>query len=541
MGRGIVLTCIICIVGISLSCSRKDSNKLAQNYFAYIELDSTAILISEVTDSLDVPWDIEEGPDNWIWYTEQKGSINRVHTISGEKQLMHEIEDVFYRKSTGLTSLVLHPDFEETPHLFVHYVYANKDETLKDIISSRVVRFTLKNNRLTDRKIIIDSIPGNTFHNGSRMLITEDLKLFIGTGDAGITEETQNAATLNGKVLRLNLDGSIPPDNMNSNSPVWSVGHRNIQGITSINGEVFVSEHGPINDDEINLIEKGGNYGWPDVHGFCDLESEKEYCATHAIVEPLHAWTPTLGTAGLASYTHKQIPEWENALLLVTLKGRSLRLLRLNSENGIAEEKIFLQMIFGRMRDIEVGEDGVVYISSSNMDWHQLHQPWMYDSLPKERGDKIYRLEGVSKQILNKLDKKEELLALKEEAEAFELPDENWQRNATDDDLLVGQKLYLQHCAACHRPDGTGNIGQIPPMTNSDWVSGDKNRLIDIMLMGLNMPIEVDGVLYEGEMPAYRILSDEEIADILNYVRVEFGNAQGNIIAADVLHQRIGL
>lgn len=175
------------------------------------------------------------------------------------------------------------------------------------------------------------------------------------------------------------------------------------------------------------------------------------------------------------------------------------------------------------------------------MDWHPGHQPWMYDSLPKKRGDRIIKIEAVPKSSITKFEKHQKVYLLKENPEPYNLPDENWNMNATDDEIMRGQNLYMTHCAACHRPDGSGNIGEIPPMSNSDWVSGDKNRLIDVMLLGLSEPIEVDGIRYEGEMPSYRNLSDSDIADILNYIRVEFGNTKGNIISADILHQRKGL
>ncbi|WP_276388902.1 PQQ-dependent sugar dehydrogenase [Eudoraea chungangensis] len=532
-----LLLFIILVTG----CTKKIPDIPNRNYIAQLELDSTILLISEVVDSLEVPWDIEEGPDNWLWFTEQKGTINRVHLRSGQKQVMWKIPDVYYRKSTGLASMVLHPEFKKTPHLFVHYVYAQKDKDFNDIIASKIVRFTLAKDELVEPLVILDSIPGNTFHNGSRMMITEDLILWIGTGDVGNNKQTQDINTLNGKVLRINLDGSLPADNIQPNSAVWSVGHRNIQGITEANEKVYISEHGPLTDDEINIIQKGNNYGWPDVHGFCDLEPEKEFCKEHSIREPIYAWTPTLGTAGLAYYNYKQIPEWENSLLLVTLKAQSIRVLKLDSNGGVKDEKIFLQKTFGRLRDVEVGSRGEIYVSNSNLDWHPGHQPWMYDSLPKRNGDKILRIEVAPKSFVSSANKDETFMFLKENPEPFALLDENWNRNASDDEIMSGQKLYFTHCAACHRPDGKGNLGQIPPMINSDWVSGDKSRLIDVMLLGLSKPIEVDGIIYEGEMPAYKNLSDTEIADILNYIRVEFGSSPGNIIAADVLHQRKGL
>lgn len=526
-----------------LGCQSPTPKFDEHHYIAHLKLNTSVLVATEIAHDLEVPWDIVLDHEGWIWFTEQKGTIKRVHTETREIQQLATITDVFYRKSTGLLSMVLHPDFENTPHVFVHYTYATKNANLMDHIFSRIVRYTFKEKLLIDQTLILDAIPGNTFHNGSRMLISEDNKLFLGTGDAGGgTELTQNSQVLNGKTIRINLDGSIPTDNPYPNSPVWSMGHRNIQGITFGNGKLYASEHGPNNDDEINIITKSGNYGWPNVHGYCDLASEKEYCKDSLIVEPIKAWTPTVATSGLVYYNHTAIPEWKNSLLLSTLKGQSLRVLNLNGDGSqVIDEHILLQKFLGRIRDITIGNHGEIYLTTSNLDWHPGHQPWMYDSLPTTRGDRIIKLEKANDAMLAQLTQLKKPIELTEDAEAYALPTEDWAFNATDDELLSGQKLYMAQCAACHRPDGKGNVGQIPPLTNSEWVSGNNQRLIDVMLKGLSAPITVNGVEYQDEMPSYQNLEDEQIRDILNFIRIEFGETNGNIIAADVLHQRKGL
>lgn len=161
-----------------------------------------------------------------------------------------------------------------------------KDSDFKDVISSKLVRYRYEQDRLIAPEILIDHIPGNTFHNGSRMLILED-KLFLCLGDAGKTDLAQNVDTHHGKILRINLDGSIPADNPFPEDDVWSIGHRNIQGITTAKNAIYVSEHGTVGDDEINLINKAGNYGWPNVQGVVDLDSEIAYTAENPIVLPL--------------------------------------------------------------------------------------------------------------------------------------------------------------------------------------------------------------------------------------------------------------
>ncbi|WP_422080363.1 PQQ-dependent sugar dehydrogenase [Ulvibacterium sp.] len=542
MGRGLIIGVVTFCVLLIVACSTPPKSSWnGKNYLAHVQLDSSTLLVTEVAKNLEVPWDLVPGPGGWLYFTEQKGTINRVDPVTGEIQNLAVLDDLFYRKSSGLFSMALHPHFETHPFVYIHYAVAEKDSNFLDLISSKIVRYSLEGDSLVNPKLILKDIPGNTYHNGSRMLIFED-KLWIGTGDAGDTRTVQDIGTLNGKVLRLNLDGSVPDDNPYPNNPVWSTGHRNIQGITVGKGRLYASEHGPNNDDEVNLIQKGANYGWPDIHGFIDLENEKAYSKDSVTQEPLMAWTPTIATAGLEYYDSDQIPEWKNSLLLTTLKGRSFRVLSLNAKGDkINEEHLFFQKFLGRLRDVAVGKEGEIYLATSNMDWHQGHQPWLYDSLPKANGDRILKIEIADEGIQNQLATLENPVGLKEELVPISLSPEIAKSTTSDKDLDNGAKLYGIHCAACHAPDGKGNVGQIPPLVNSEWVSGNVARLIDVTLGGLNQPIQVNGVTYQGEMPAYKILPDNEIRDILNYIRTEFGKAKGNIVAADIVHQRKGL
>jgi glucose/arabinose dehydrogenase len=198
-------------------------------------------------------------------------------------------------------------------------------------------------------------------------LISPDLKLFISTGDASNTSLPQNTSSLNGKILRLNLDGSVPADNPVAGNPYWSFGHRNPQGLVFANNMLYNSEHGPSNDDEINIIEKGRNYGWPDVQGYCNGTSEAVFCNANNVKEPIEAWTPTIATCGLDYYDKDQIPQWKNSLLLVALKDARLYQMKLNSSfNDITAIKQYFVNDYGRMRDLCISPDGKVYICTSN-------------------------------------------------------------------------------------------------------------------------------------------------------------------------------
>src|SRR5690606_10585346 len=170
-------------------------------------------------------------------------------------------------------------------------------------------------------------------------------KLLWATGDAQKKDSPQNIESLNGKVLRLNLDGSVPDDNPIKGSYVWAKGFRNMQGLVfSKRGYLYTSEHGDALEDEVNLIVREGNYGWPQIEGLHDTDKEKEFASANNAIEPLLSWTPTIAPAGLTFYGNKTIPEWENSLLLATLKARSLRVLKLNDEGTkIESEYIHLE------------------------------------------------------------------------------------------------------------------------------------------------------------------------------------------------------
>jgi hypothetical protein len=190
------------------------------------------------------------------------------------------------------------------------------------------------------------------------------------TGDAQQQPEAQNRASLNGKILRLNLDGTIPADNPVAGSPVYTLGHRNPQGLVrSPTGKIYSSEHGPDNDDELNLIEPNRNYGWPTVQGFCDKANEQSFCTANNVREPLAAWTPTLAVSGVAYYNSPAIPDWQNSILMLSLKASLMKQLQLNvAGEAIGPSQPDFLTSYGRLRAICVSPQGRVYVGTSNRD-----------------------------------------------------------------------------------------------------------------------------------------------------------------------------
>lgn len=315
-----------------------------------------------LTQSLVFPWEMVYGPDSYIWFTERAGKISRLNPKNGVIALVHTITEVTSTGEGGLLGMALHPDFTANPYVYVIYDYGSGSN-----YKGKVMRFTFNNGVLTEPLVLLDKIPASSNHDGSRLLITPDQKLLISTGDANTPANAQDKTSLSGKILRLNLDGTIPDDNPFPGSPVWSFGHRNPQGMVFANNKLYSSEHGPDNDDEINLIAKGKNYGWPNIEGFCNTTTEKAFCAANDVTEPLMAWTPTIAPSGITYYNSDYLPQWKNSLLMVTLKGTKLVQLKLDDAGEkIADSKDFFLNTFGRLRAVCQSPDGKVYLATSN-------------------------------------------------------------------------------------------------------------------------------------------------------------------------------
>jgi aldose sugar dehydrogenase len=333
--------------------------------YSQINLGTTIVQHTVVASNLNVPWDMAYGADGWIWFTELSGNIKKMNPDTYEVRQVYAIPDVvLFGFSVGLHSLVLHPDFNTNHYLYVHYTYSTT--------TSKIVRYEydVTNNTLINPTIILGSIPAGISHNGSRMVILND-KLFICLGDTYTNSPTaQNTATVNGKVLRMNLDGSIPADNPTAGSYMYTLGHRNPQGMCYGNGRLYSSEHGTGANDEINIIEPTRNYGWPTVEGVCNTAAEITFCTNNNVKEPIWSWSPSIAPCGIDLYQNTAIPEWDNSLLLAVLKNKQLIQLKLSADGAtITQQNIYLTNTYGRLRDVLVIPDGRIFLCTSNRDY----------------------------------------------------------------------------------------------------------------------------------------------------------------------------
>lgn len=342
---------------------------------------SPTLTPTTVAGGFDTIWELAWGPDNQLWVTERPGAISRVNPATGAITRLGTIT-VNEAGEGGLMGLAFHPDFlSGSPYIYVAHTYSSGNA-----LRNRVVRLAVTGNTLGAPEVIIDNIPGSSIHNGSRLVVGPDRFLYASFGDAANTALAQDRNSLAGKILRLSLTGGAAPGNP-FGTAVHTLGHRNPQGMVFARGQLYATEHGPGDNDELNRIEAGRNYGWPDVRGRCDGDAglnEMAFCTANNVVEPLAQWTPTIAPSGLDFYDHTRIAAWRGSLLFTTLKGSALYRAPLSSDGRTVSgiETLFSGQ-FGRLRDVLVAPDGLVYLATSNRDGR---------GSPQAQDDRIIRL-----------------------------------------------------------------------------------------------------------------------------------------------------
>lgn len=307
---------------------------------------------------LNVPWAIDIAKDGRVFLTERPGSIRVM--IKGQvlKEPVLSLDAPFASEGEGgLLGLALDPQFSDNHYIYVYHTYEENGE-----MKNRVLRLIEHNNKATIDKVLIDNIPGSTNHNGGRMKFGPDGNLYITAGDKYEPPLAQTKDSLGGKILRIRADGSIPEDNPFPGSPVYSLGHRNPQGLAwqPGTGKLFSSEHGQSAHDELNVIEAGANYGWPDIEGDETAVGMKP---------PLYqsgetTWAPS----GITFVT--QGP-WKDNLLMANLRGTQVLRFVIGEKNGQPHVSEVIPMFprqLGRIRDVYEGSDGSIYVLTNNRD-----------------------------------------------------------------------------------------------------------------------------------------------------------------------------
>lgn len=318
------------------SCSTNGTNQENEA----TENSQTAENTEVLAENLEVPWSIEKDGDTF-YMTEREGAIVQLEDGDLNRQQVELDEEVSTASEAGLLGFVLSPEFSETNEAYAYYTYENEEEQF-----NRIVNLQLSDDQWQETDVLLDEIPSGPYHHGGRLKIGPDDHLYATTGDAADPAIAQDTESLGGKILRLNLDGTIPDDNPLEDSYVYSYGHRNSQGITwSDDGQMYASEHGDDANDEINVIEAGENYGWPQIEG----QEEQE-----GMVAPLftsgedETWAPSGATYH------------EESLYVAALRGSAV--LEFDLENNEVQT---LVSDFGRIRDTCIEGDDLYFITNN--------------------------------------------------------------------------------------------------------------------------------------------------------------------------------
>jgi glucose/arabinose dehydrogenase len=320
--------------------------------------------VSTLATDLEVPWSFAFLPGGDALVTERdSGRLLRV-SPSGEVQEIQTLPEGGSGEG-GLLGVAVSPDYEDDRYIYAYYTTR---------VDNRVVRF-----RMGERpEPILTGIPVNTYHDGGRIKFGPDGLLYVSTGDAGDSGNSQDRNSLGGKILRIEPDGSVPADNPFPGNPVYSYGHRNVEGFAwDSEGHLYASEFGASTWDEVNRIEAGENYGWPAVEGRGGEDQ--------GYVDPITVWpTSEASPSGAEIMVEGAIPQWEGDLFVAALRGERLWRLELNDSGEVVGREKLLDGEVGRLRDVIQAPDGSLWVSTSNYD--------SYGNPVSEQDDRILRL-----------------------------------------------------------------------------------------------------------------------------------------------------
>ncbi|OGD44813.1 hypothetical protein A3K69_02575 [Candidatus Bathyarchaeota archaeon RBG_16_57_9] len=312
-----------------------------------------------LANDLEVPWGLALTPEGDILFTERGGEVKLLS--GGTVNTIHTV-DVHQSGEGGLLGIVLHPSFPDDPRVYIYYTYRDTG----GLTWNRVTHLAFSGAQLLNETVVLDHIPAGTFHDGGRIGFGPDGKLYVTTGETGSGPLAQDPASLAGKILRLNPDGSIPEDNPRSGSPVYSMGHRNPQGLAwhPETHELYSTEHGPSGEglsfahDEINVIVPGANYGWPEVIG----EGDDPGYVNPVLQTGGETWAPSGAT-----FLDDPSSPWHGRLFVACLRGAGIRMVDFPPGDEQAEV-VQLYRDLGRIRTIVQGPDGYLYFCTNNRD-----------------------------------------------------------------------------------------------------------------------------------------------------------------------------
>ncbi len=375
----ILIFTILLIINCKPSSTREDYTGSGEKSDSVNNKKEASYEIKLVAEDLYVPWSIVFTTPSRMLLTERNGKLRIIVNGKLLEKPLKVFGEVSSNGEEGLMGLALDPDYKNNKYIYVSYAYITSDK-----MSVKVVRYKDEGESLSGETTVVDNLPAERYHAGCRLRFGPDGKLYITTGDAGDRKLAQNINSLYGKILRVNPDGSIPEDNPFPGNPVWSYGHRNPQGIDWYPGTniLYSTEHGPSGfdgpggGDEVNIIVKGGNYGWPVV-------SHKE--SKEGMISPVLEYTPAIAPASGMFYRSDSIPGFKNNFIFGCLRGSGIMrvVTDKNDPSKIISDELISEVDFGRIREVTEGPDGAIYFSTSNRDGR---------GRVRDGDDKIYKI-----------------------------------------------------------------------------------------------------------------------------------------------------
>ena len=371
---------IFLIILSNFSCAQ-DLKPLDSEGDNSILIDESNYEMELIFEDENIIWSIEFFEDNSILAAVKSGSL--FHYTNGEKIEISGLPEIYLRGQGGLMDIVFHPDFKENNWLY--FSYASEDAGEKGG-NTTISRAKLINNNLVDLEVLYKASPNTRKgqHFGGRLAFDNENYLYFSVGDRGNRDVYPQDITLDGgKIYRLNDDGSIPSDNPFFNNPnakkaIYSYGHRNPQGMFKhpITGKIWTNEHGPRGGDEINIIKKGKNYGWPKItyginYSGTTITKNK---SLPDMEQPLYYWLPSIAPSSFEYISSDIYPNWKGSLLAGALVFKYIERIDLENDKVVYRSKIAEDL--GRPRDIKQGPDGFVYVS--------IEGKGIYKILPKE-------------------------------------------------------------------------------------------------------------------------------------------------------------